>query len=844
MPKFDLAKRAGFWSLQPIKPAAVPAGPAEQSPIDRFLASKLREAKLHFANPADRSTLLRRLSFDLTGLPPTPAELDAFLKDESADAYAKQVDRLLASPRFGEHWARHWLDLVRYAETMGHEFDFEMFEPWRYRDYVVRAFNEDVPYDQFLKEHLAGDLLPTPRINAKGKWNESILATAFWHLHEGKHSPVDIRQEYADVADNQIDVFGKTFLASTLACARCHDHKFDAITTRDYYSLMGVLESSRFAKGYIDDPAEMLPPLRKLQAERLARSGALRAELIPLLEKSKFPETADEPQNAGPNRMRELFGERRGSEESRYPGEGPAFAVSPVPGQLVRIENAWQIVGPDAVAAVIGSSRLPGSRRSKTFAIATDRIQLRAAGKGVQVRLVIEHFQIIKAPIYGGLEFNFNFSAGAAPAWHDIDTHMWKGRNAYLELVDSGTGSILLDDVRFADGPIREAPAKVDFRAALESWRNDKLAADPNASRSVDALNRALREVKAAGKPKDDEALDAAANAIPPSHRSMVLIEGTPQSERVFVRGNYKKLGEEAPHRLLEVLEEPVLKSGSGRLELAEGMVGPHNPLVRRVIVNRVWKHLFGEGLVRSVDDFGVQGERPSHPELLDWLAADFSQNGWSVKKLIRQIVSTEAYRQGSRSDADPAVDAQNRLLHRFPIKRIEAESIRDTMLYLAGRLDETREGPGVPPFLSPSMLGRGRPATSGPLDGNGRRSIYLQVRRNFPNPMLSAFDLPTPFTTIGRRSVSNVPSQALILLNNPLVNQLAGDWAKRAIRETPAETRIDRMYRMAFARPAGAEELALAREFLAEAAGETEEARWTALAHAMFNAKEFIFVP
>ncbi len=840
--KFDLAKRAGHWSLQPIRSVDVPEGKPEQSSIDRFLLAKLRGKNLSFSPSADKAALLRRLSFDITGLPPTLEELDAFLKDESPDAYRKQVDRLLASPRFGEHWGRHWLDLVRYAETMGHEFDFEMFEPWRYRDYVIRALNADLPYNRFVKEHLAGDLLPTPRVDAAKGLNESVLATAFWHLYEAKHGPVDIRQDMADRFDNQLDVFSKTFLASTLSCAKCHDHKFDAITTKDYYSLMGVLESSRYAKGFIDDPTTVLPKLRQLQKDRLLRSNQLRMEITAALEKSKSKVSIGEPTNAGPNRLLELFSERIGTEEQRYPGEGPACAVSPEVGQLVRLDNRWGVVGPGAVSSGHLSSLLPGARRSKTFTIDNDHLHFHAAGKLVQVRLIIEHYQLIQAPIYGGLQMTI--SDGAKEGWHTIDTTMWKGRSAYIEVIDSAHGSILLDDVRIGDEPLQLKKQSVDTADALKAWKEDRLTADPQGLRYARAINEALKTSTDIAPNDADVALDKRAKAILPAHQSMVLVEGTPQTEKVFIRGNPKKLGEDAPHRLFEVLREPAFEKGSGRLELANRMTDAGNPLLRRVAVNRVWKHLFGEGIVRSVDDFGVQGERPSHPELLDWLATDFSSNGWSMKKLIRQMVLTQAYRQRSRSDGEVAADPQNRLLHHYPIKRIEAESIRDTMLLLAGRLDTTMEGPGVPQHLTESMVGRGRPKESGPLDGAGRRTIYLQIRRNFPNPMMAAFDTPIPFTTIGKRGVSNVPSQALILLNNPLVHQLARDWAKRVLADPDTDHRIDRMYRMAYARLPQPDESQLAREFIAEAIDDGETVAWSQLAHAMLNAKEFIFVP
>jgi hypothetical protein len=327
------------------------------------------------------------------------------------------------------------------------------------------------------------------------------------------------------------------------------------------------------------------------------------------------------------------------------------------------------------------------------------------------------------------------------------------------------------------------------------------------------------------------------------------MADGTGENEHIFIRGNHKTLGPEAPRQLLEILvgTPPAPKSGSGRLELAARLVDRTNPLTARVMVNRLWQHHFGEGIVRSVDNFGVLGERPSHPELLDWLANEFMRGGWSLKKMHRMMVLSNAYRMASRND-DPkieSVDPQNRLLHKIPIRRLEAECIRDSMLAVSGRLDLKIDGPSVPPHLTAFMLGRGRPGVSGPLDGNGRRSIYIGVRRNFLTPMLLAFDYPIPFTTMGKRTVSNVPAQALTMMNNPFVVQQAELWAKRVLADQKLTTkeRVQKMYVMAFARPATETELADALAFLEESGKPNDVRAWTDLAHVLFNVKEFIFL-
>ncbi|MBY0456939.1 MAG: DUF1553 domain-containing protein, partial [Gemmataceae bacterium] len=421
--------------------------------------------------------------------------------------------------------------------------------------------------------------------------------------------------------------------------------------------------------------------------------------------------------------------------------------------------------------------------------------------------------------------------------WLVFDLRMWKGQPAYLELLDDGPGWVAVTEARFADSPPpAEGGAKVT-------------SPDAPAPDQPDA--KKLRERIAALEAK-----------IPDPQSAPTMTDGNGLNERVFVRGSHKNPGVEAPRGTLEAFgQSPFKTPGSGRLELAKTLTDPANPLVARVIVNRLWKHHFGEGIVRTPDDFGFQGQPPTHPELLDWLASELANPGrkaggeakpWSLKAMHRLILTSSAYRQSSRATPQQAAravtaDPQNKLLHRQSVKRLEAEAIRDAILSVSGRLDLKMGGPGVLPHLTDYQQGRGRPA-SGPLDGDGRRSVYLQVRRNFISPMLTAFDFPTPFTAIGRRTVSNVPAQALVMLNNPFVFQQAELWAKRAV--AGAEKQEDRartMYLAAFGRAPGTEELKAALGFVAEASGEygkpDHPKAWADLAHVLLNAKEFIFV-
>jgi hypothetical protein len=803
---FDLAARAkAHWSFQPVRRPPVPGA---GHPIDAFLLAKLNAAGLTFAPPADRRTLLRRVYFDLIGLPPTPEEIDDFLKDTSPDAYERVVEKLLASPHHGERWGRHWLDLVRYAETHGHEFDFEIPDAWRYRDYVIRAFNADLPYDRFLTEHVAGDLLADPRRHPKDGTNESLTATGFWFFHEALHSPVDVRKDQADRIDNMIDVFGKSVLGLTLACARCHDHKFDPVATKDYYALFGVLASSRYQRAFVDDTAATARVLGELKTAR--------AELEEIL--------------ANPER------ERREEAATRADWRSAAVAFERFDGDW---RSRWDATGlafrPEAGAGFPHSGResgkLAGALRSPTFTVDKPYLAARLAGRDAKVRLVLNGLQLIQAPIYGGLAQPVNH--GEDLRWVVFDLKMWKGHTAYLELLDDGPGYVAVTEVWFADAP---PPAeKGDRVAPVPSAELPPVFRDnPDAKK----LAERVRELEA---------------KIPAPRRAVAMRDGTGMNERVFIRGNHKSPGAEAPRGFLEAFAAPPFAGpGSGRLELAKAVTDPRNPLVARVMVNRIWKHHFGEGIVRSPDDFGYQGQPPTHPELLDWLAGEFVARGWSVKQMHRLMVTSAAYRQASRATPEQAAkavtaDPQNKLLHRQNVRRLEAEAIRDAILLVSGRLDRTAGGPGVLPYLTEHQVGRGRPS-SGPLDGNGRRSVYLQVRRNFLNPMFAAFDYPTPFTTIGRRSVSNVPAQALAMLNNPFVLQQADLWARRVLAAPgSAEQRVRGMYESAFGRPPTAAELEAAAAFVADQSaehGKPDHPRaWADLAHVLFNAKEFIFV-
>lgn len=908
-PVFDLDKRkAAHWvwqSISSVEPPAVRQTQWPLSPIDQFILRDLEAAGLSPAEPLDREGLVRRLFFDLLGIPPTAEQVDAFLADTSPTAVERLVDALLQSPQFGERWGRHWLDLVRYAESRGHEFDNDTDNAFQYRDYVIRGLNADVPYDQWVTEHLAGDLLSEPRLNPQAGFNESVLGTGFWFLGEWVHSPVDIRKDEADRFDNMIDVMSKTFLGVTVACARCHDHKFDAISTADYYALSGFLQSSDYRQVRFDTLeqerriAEQLAQLDQTYRQRIgdalvAHPLASTAPVLAAQQLTSFtPPAADDTGTPPTDKAPYVLVDYEQLSADDYMQDGQLFGQGPRrPGELFlittddgpRLRVATQhAAASDPFWKGLVSHHGPGVQlhnrlrslpmdgrvlRTPTVFLQQGQVTCRVRGGGHVVACVDSH-RLVAGPLHG--ETIVRIAPSDQWQWVSLNLNRYVGHRLHLEFIPDEDTSLEVSLV--TQGATPEQRAQLERRQQATAQAAEQTATW-------------IEQVWASATPDSEQIRQMVAQwaherellrqQVQTSSRlAMAMRDGSGEDDHVLIRGNTAQPGPVVPRRFLSAVdgEQPLtISTRSGRLELAARINDPANPLAHRVIVNRIWHHLFGRGIVATTDDFGVLGQPPTHPQLLDHLAERFLQDGRSIKRMIRYIVLSKTYQMSSRADAEAVQrDPKNLLWHHRPPKRLEGEAIRDALLAISGRLDASMQGPSIPIHLTPFMEGRGRPPHSGPLDGAGRRSIYIAVRRNFLSPFMLAFDTPVPFSTMGRRNVSNVPAQALILMNDPFVLDQARLWAQRVL-ETPVEellnkcspgpsvsadsqaitaARVAAMYRAAFARAPQPAELTAAVDYvLAPPADQVDRAapadslaRWTDLAHALINTKEFIFL-
>ena len=816
-----LAPRPGaeLWSLRPIKNPAPPAVDAEaarwiRNPIDAFILAKLRENTLTPAPEADRADLIRRLSFDLIGLPPSPEEIDAFIADDDPLAYETLVDRLLASPRYGERWARHWMDVVRFGESEGYETNMPRFNAWPYRDYVIRSFNRDTPFPRFVVEQLAAD------VASAGADKDWLTQAATGFLVGGTHDVVGnatiegMKQQRVDDLDDVVTATGTAFLGLTINCARCHDHKFDPISQKDYYGLQAVFAGVNHASRAVE----------AADAEaRRAKAAIVAAELAEVDQKLDAFVPVAQLESDGPSRP--MVNPRRNVErfapiKARMIRMTILATADPIEPCVDELEVYTAEPSPRNVALASAggkasaSSEYPGSAIHKIAHLNDGRV-----GNG---RSWISH-----VPGKGV----------ATIAWPEaalIDRVVWS-RDREEKYTDRLATQYVIEAAD-EPGAWRVVASSLD-RAAYKAGARSEAEAD-SAPTSEDAARRdALRKRRTELKAQ----LDQLGTTI-----SMYIGTFTqPATTHMLRRGDPMQPGAEVAPAAVAALGAPLnlavdAPEGERRLALARWIGDPTNPLPARVMVNRIWHYHFGRGIVATPSDFGMNGAAPSHPELLDWLAARYVAEGWRLKPLHRLMVLSAAYRQSSRSDAQAAaVDRDNRLIWRMTSRRLEAEAVRDSILAVAGKLDSAMGGPGYNIWeKNTNYVAIYKPR--GELGPDAfRRMVYQFKPRSQQDPTFGSFDCPDAALVAPRRNISTTALQALDLLNSGFVIQQAGLFAERLAREAgdDPERQVDRGFALALGRaPTAAERAASAA--LIRGRGTPSFCR------ALYNANEFVYAP
>jgi hypothetical protein len=810
----DIEAGRKHWAYQPLRAPVIPKVKNSSWPsndIDHFVLAGLEAAKMQAGPDAKKIVLVRRLYFDLIGLPPLPEQIAQFVNDKSPLAYENLVDRLMASPRFGERWGRHWLDVVRYAESMSLRSRL-LKHAWRYRDYVIESFNSDQPYDQFLTQQLAGDLLESSSVAAQ---RQGLIATTFLVMGDALLENQNKTQLDMDVVDEQLDVIGKGLLAQTITCARCHDHKFDPIPTSDYYAMAGILKN----------------------VQGLKHSNVSTTMEIPL----PFTEEVERALGILNLSVSELQNEIN-TLKPKVTGNGlPPVQAKDLPGIVVDNPDAKAIgrwSKSDGVTNHVGSEYLYSNNSGSkviypvTFAKG-GKYEVRISGaqhanRAPKALVTVLHndgnqtFHIDQRKAPG--TFNKDSSDGYFQSLgvFEFPSGQWDA----VEVSTKGAGGfVVADAVQFLP---------VDNDGKVITPQISQLVKTPSAAEQQ-ALKTRLAKLTAE--------LSALQKRKPTREMVHSAIEKSkPTNLKIHIRGSIDNLGAIAPRGVLQVANygpaPQMPTSSSGRLELAQWIVDPANPLTSRVMVNRVWHWLFGVGLVRTVDNFGTTGELPSHPELLDHLAVQFVQHGWSVKKLIRTIVLSRTYRLSSLR-GDQQADPENRLLAHMNRRRLDAESLRDTMLSVGGTLQFQMGGATFPSSLKTDIGFRFQLP---------RRSVYVPVFRSSLPEVFEVFDFANPSMVTGRRDVSTVAPQALFLMNHPFVRTQARLTAERLLSEShmTAANRIDRAYLVILGRPATDTEVLLSQQFLKSVTDTAEKDQldaWTQMVQSIFLTIEFRYL-
>ena len=783
---------APLWSFQPVAEVELPFvsqhAPVSNA-IDRFVTAQLDAAGVKPLSHASRSTLARRAYFDLLGLPPSPAEVAAFVQDPAPNAFAALVDRLLASPHYGERWGRHWLDVARYGDCNGADESQAFPHAYHYRNYVIHAFNQDLPYDAFLTEQLAGDLEADRRFERDP--GERIIGTGFLSLATKVVAEKDFAKMFADIVDEQIDTFGRVTMGLTLGCARCHDHKFDPISINDYYALAGVFHSTKT----MQSPGAVLERTAETR-EYLAKWKQYEAQLARLETKREEIQTNIEQILAAAETV-----ERPAEEFSR--GD-----------VAIDTENYGKGI------TIVGDS-------GQTENFVEYDLDVSTAGEYVlQTRYAAAEQRAARLLI--------------------------NGKTVSEEALARVTGGWYPDDQQwFVEAVIELQPGRNVLRFESKNYlvHLDHLKwtrVEPGEWSGV------MGRLTAA-----DKLLEAHRSNAPQAKRIYAVTEGDPHNVQVHIRGNHLRLGDEVPRHVPVALrqssENPIPAEQSGREQLAAWLTSRDHPLTARVMVNRIWRWHFGQGIVPTPDNFGRLGEPPTHPELLDYLAAYFMEHDWSIKAMHRLIMTSATYQRAGRIDSTASQrDPENRLLWRFPRRRLEVEAVRDAMLVAADRLDRSYgDAPlALPTYnLSPEQLAKNLAF----YESSKRRSVYLPVLRTNLYELFALFDFPNPDFPTGSRAATTIPTQALMMMNSPFFGELSREIATSVCRDAhqDQDAQVDLLYSRLFSRKPTVREKQLSLEMLERFAGavtgdsqlvNSMEA-WTALCHSLIMSNEFIYV-
>ena len=794
----DIEAGREFWAYRPLSPGEAPNHRDAKTPIDAYISSALRAAGLKPVEQASRQVLIRRLYYDLLGLPPTPEQIEAFVESQNEDAYETLVDQLLESPRFGERWGRHWLDVVRYAESVTLR-GLIYQQAWRYRDYVIESFNDDVPIDVFIRQQIAGDLLEADDYQQQRK---NLVATGYLAMGNNNLEDQDKAKLRMDAVDEQLETIGRGLLGQTIGCARCHDHKFDPIPTKDYYALAGILRNTesivnanvgKWVESELPLPQQELEAAKQVQDELTL----VKSELAKLTKDTKLGVVGveDVVGLVLDDSDAVLVGNwNKSTSNKTYVGPGYQYASGGAANTSATFEPQEELSGVYEVrfAYAYGSNR-PKKLQVEVWDADGSRI---TELDETTVPAVDGHFDSLGT---------YRFEKGMKP-------------RVVVDTSKSSAGAAVIDAVQFLS----------EEQVARESKTVDSEG-------DQQAVATRVKELEA--KVKELEKLTPAKEIYMTVREQKEIADA-----QVHIRGDVHNLGDDVPRGFLQVATygpaPPISQGESGRVELGQWITSDSNPLTSRVFANRVWGWLIGVGLVRTPDNFGVTGETPSHPELLDYLAVQLKGNGWSTKQLIREIVLTATYQRVSvPSEELTERDPENRLLGHMNRRRMDAESILDAMLSVSGKLDLSMGGPTIKSGTKNDY--------NYPHQGY-RRAVYWPAFRNSLPEIFQVFDYPNPSVVVGRRDVSSTSPQALFMLNNPGVMEYCNLAAERflAMPEVDDEGRITLISLAVLGREPTPREADISLSYVQQAQSEEERLQnWSRVIQAIFATVDFRYI-